>query len=84
MKSLENGKNISRPEITNRAIRLATTTAICCDNFGGIRSLIVRYIEGVVVKRIPQITNISEHGFWILLDKKEYFLPFASFLLRTI
>ncbi len=39
MKSLENGKNISKPEIT----------------------------------------NISEHGFWIFLDKKEYFLPFAKY-----
>ena len=27
----------------------------------------------------PEITNISEHGFWILLDKKEYFLPFAKY-----
>ena len=39
MKSLENGKNISKPEIT----------------------------------------NISEHGFWVLLDKKEYFLPFDKY-----
>lgn len=39
MKSLKNGRNISRPEVT----------------------------------------NISEHGFWILLDKKEYFLPFAKY-----
>ncbi len=45
------------PILFNRAIRLATTTAICCDNFGGIRSLIVRYIEGVVVKRIRQLFN---------------------------
>lgn len=27
----------------------------------------------------PEITNISEHGFWILLRKKEYFLPFAEY-----
>ncbi len=26
-----------------------------------------------------EITNISEHGFWILLDKKEYFLPFTKY-----
>ncbi|GAX61755.1 integron gene cassette protein [Candidatus Scalindua japonica] len=25
-----------------------------------------------------EITNISEYGFWILLDKKEDFLPFAN------
>ncbi len=27
----------------------------------------------------PEITNISEHGFWILLDKKEHFLPFTKY-----
>jgi hypothetical protein len=30
----------------------------------------------------PEIANISEHGFWILLDKKEYFLPFAKYMHR--
>jgi hypothetical protein len=27
----------------------------------------------------PEVTNISQHGFWILLDGKEYFLPFEKF-----
>ncbi|MCF6147068.1 MAG: DUF2442 domain-containing protein [Candidatus Kuenenia sp.] len=27
----------------------------------------------------PEVINISEHGFWILLDKKEYFLPFKEY-----
>ena len=26
-----------------------------------------------------EVTNISLHGFWILVDEKECFLPFASF-----
>jgi len=26
-----------------------------------------------------EITNISEHGFWILLADKEYFLPFEKY-----
>jgi len=26
-----------------------------------------------------EITNISEHGFWILLKKKEYFLSFKQY-----
>jgi hypothetical protein len=26
-----------------------------------------------------EVTNISLHGFWILVDEKEYFLPFKSF-----
>jgi hypothetical protein len=26
-----------------------------------------------------EVTNISEHGFWILLAGKEYFLPFEKF-----
>ncbi len=27
----------------------------------------------------PEITNISRHGFWILLEKKEFFLPFKEY-----
>ncbi len=27
----------------------------------------------------PEITNISEHGFWILLKGEEYFLPFKKY-----
>ena len=27
----------------------------------------------------PEVTNISEHGFWLLLADKEYFLPFEQF-----
>ncbi|MFH0772617.1 MAG: DUF2442 domain-containing protein [Candidatus Omnitrophota bacterium] len=27
----------------------------------------------------PEITNISEHGFWIFLKSKEYFLPFKKY-----
>ncbi|MFH1776658.1 MAG: DUF2442 domain-containing protein [Candidatus Omnitrophota bacterium] len=27
----------------------------------------------------PEITSISEHGFWILLNEKEYFLPFEKY-----
>ncbi len=26
-----------------------------------------------------EITNISEHGFWILLEEKEYFLSFEQY-----
>lgn len=26
-----------------------------------------------------EVTNISEHGFWILLHEKELFLPFENF-----
>lgn len=26
-----------------------------------------------------EVTNISIHGFWILVYEKEYFLPFTSF-----
>jgi hypothetical protein len=34
-----------------------------------------------VEKRIlkAEVTNISEHGFWILLADKEYFLPFEKY-----
>jgi len=27
----------------------------------------------------PEITNISEHGFWIFLNNSEYFLAFEQF-----
>jgi len=27
----------------------------------------------------PEITNISEHGFWMFFNGKEYFLPFEKF-----
>jgi hypothetical protein len=27
----------------------------------------------------PEITNVSQHGFWIFLNNKEYFLPFEKF-----
>jgi hypothetical protein len=26
-----------------------------------------------------EVTNISPHGFWLLLDGRELFLPFADF-----
>ncbi len=27
----------------------------------------------------PEVTNISEHGFWIILKAKEYFLSFDEY-----
>ena len=27
----------------------------------------------------PEITNVSEHGFWIFTGGQEYFLPFEKF-----
>jgi hypothetical protein len=26
-----------------------------------------------------EVTNISRHGFWLLLDERELFLPFAEY-----
>ena len=26
-----------------------------------------------------EVTNISQHGFWVWLDDKEYYLPFENF-----
>jgi hypothetical protein len=26
-----------------------------------------------------EVTNISEHGFWLFIGEKEYFLPFEEF-----
>lgn len=27
----------------------------------------------------PEVTNISQHGFWLLIDDRELFLPFDVF-----
>jgi hypothetical protein len=27
----------------------------------------------------PEVTNISRHGFWLLIDDRELFLPFETF-----
>jgi hypothetical protein len=27
----------------------------------------------------PEVTNVSQHGFWLLIDKRELFLPFDKF-----
>jgi hypothetical protein len=28
---------------------------------------------------MAEVTNISKHGFWVLLDREELLLPFAEF-----
>ena len=28
---------------------------------------------------VTEVTNISQHGFWILVDERELFLPFDEF-----
>jgi hypothetical protein len=33
----------------------------------------------VKVKVEAEITNISKHGFWLLVDERELFVPFADF-----
>ena len=35
-------------------------------------------MPGIATSR-PEVTNISQHGFWILLAGKELFLPFDDF-----
>lgn len=27
----------------------------------------------------PEVTNVSEHGFWLLLEAEELFVPFPDF-----
>lgn len=27
----------------------------------------------------PEVTNVSKHGLWVLLDREELFLPFEHF-----
>jgi Protein of unknown function (DUF2442) len=27
----------------------------------------------------PEVTNVSQHGLWLLLDERELFLPFRTF-----
>ncbi len=35
-------------------------------------------MPGTVTSR-AEVTNISQHGFWVLLEGRELFLPFAAF-----
>ena len=28
---------------------------------------------------VPEVTNVSQHGLWLLLDERELFLPFRTF-----
>jgi hypothetical protein len=29
--------------------------------------------------QVAEVTNISQHGFWLLLDEQELFLPFEEY-----
>jgi len=31
------------------------------------------------VSRVPEVTNVSRHGFWLLVDGRERYLPFDEF-----
>ena len=35
-------------------------------------------MHGVSISQ-PEILNISIHGFWLLIDEREHFLPFDEF-----
>ena len=35
-------------------------------------------MPGTVTSEV-EVTNISRHGFWIFVDERELFLPFAEF-----
>jgi len=35
-------------------------------------------MPGTVISA-PEVTHISKHGFWLLLDDEELFLPFEQF-----
>lgn len=35
-------------------------------------------MPGTVTSEV-EVTNISKHGFWILIDERELFLPFDEF-----
>lgn len=32
-----------------------------------------------IITSTPEVTHISKHGFWLLLDDEELLLPFAQF-----
>lgn len=36
-------------------------------------------MRGTSTSREAEVTNISAHGFWILVDGRELFLPFDEF-----
>ncbi|MEX0874138.1 MAG: DUF2442 domain-containing protein [Actinomycetota bacterium] len=36
-------------------------------------------MRGTSTSRKAEVSNISAHGFWILIDDRELFLPFETF-----
>ena len=36
-------------------------------------------MPGTTISEPVEVTNISRHGFWLLLDERELFLPFEDF-----
>jgi len=32
-----------------------------------------------IATSVPEVTHVSQHGFWLLLDNEELLLPFAQF-----
>ncbi len=28
---------------------------------------------------VSEVTNIAQHGFWVLVDEREYFIPFSDY-----
>ncbi|MDP1613691.1 MAG: DUF2442 domain-containing protein [Sulfuritalea sp.] len=45
---------------------------------GLLRSAIDRLKDGASTSQV-EVTNISQHGFWLLLADEEQFLPFSEF-----
>jgi len=37
------------------------------------------YTKRGIATSAVEVTNISQHGLWLLLDEREYFLPFDTF-----
>jgi Protein of unknown function (DUF2442) len=36
-------------------------------------------VSPTVFREGPEVTNISRHGFWLLIEERELFLPFAEY-----
>lgn len=64
-------------------VELATQTGLADHVVGEAQQLVIDHLQEIVDawnKHLPaEISHVSQHGLWVLLDVEELFLPFKQF-----
>ena len=85
---IDHGSTLLRWEVVRTGLPLAVGGRDALVHFQAIVALeyfvlvpfLEREAEGLRRRRSPtEVTNISGHGFWLLVHGRELFLPFAEF-----